>query len=114
MFTGCFHTGRKGSDGLLLLLNKNIPESYDVYFNGWDRTNNISLSGAGIHHPGGDYKKISTYGKILPSSITWLNSDSDDQGMTNAHWNIYSTKRPTDTASRKEVRQVHPYSIRIN
>lgn len=78
----------KGSDGLLLLLNKNIPESYDVYFNGWDRTNSVSLSGAGIHHPGGDYKKISTYGKILPSNATWLNSDSNEEGMTNAHWNI--------------------------
>lgn len=84
----------KGSDGLLLLLNRSIPESYDVYFNGWDRTNNISLSGVGIHHPGGDYKKISTYGNHLPSSATWQNSDSNEKGTTNAHWNIIFDETP--------------------
>ena len=84
----------KGSDGLLLLLNKNIPESYDVYFNGWDRTNSMSLSGVGIHHPGGDYKKISTYGNHLPSSATWKNSDSDETGTANAHWNIIFDETP--------------------
>ncbi|WP_279135817.1 T9SS type A sorting domain-containing protein [Parabacteroides johnsonii] len=77
-----------GSDGLLLLLNENIPDYFDVYFNGWDRTNSISLSGVGIHHPGGDVKKISTYGNHLPSSATWLNSDSNKEGAQNAHWNI--------------------------
>lgn len=77
-----------GSDGLLLLLNENIPENYDVYFNGWDRTNSISLSGVGIHHPGGDFKKISTYGNHLPSSTSWTNSDSNKEGAINAHWNI--------------------------
>lgn len=84
----------KGSDGLLLLLNKNIPESYDVYFNGWDRTNNMSLSGVGIHHPGGDLKKISTYGNHLPSSVTWRNSNSNKTGATNAHWNIIFDETP--------------------
>lgn len=50
-----------GSDFYLLLLNDNIPASYETYFSGWDRTGDISLSGVGIHHPAGDVKKISTY-----------------------------------------------------
>ena len=27
-----------GSDGLLLLLNDEIPDDYNVFFNGWDRS----------------------------------------------------------------------------
>lgn len=46
-----------GSDGLLLLLNDEIPDDYNVFFNGWDRSNMLSLSGVGIHHPSGDYMK---------------------------------------------------------
>ena len=37
-----------GSDGLLLLLNDEIPDDYNVFFNGWDRSNMLSLSGVGI------------------------------------------------------------------
>ena len=30
----------------------------DVYFSGWDRTNNIPSNTTGIHHPKCDYMKI--------------------------------------------------------
>ncbi|MDR2042266.1 MAG: protease, partial [Tannerella sp.] len=43
------------SDGLLLLLNTDIPEAYDVYYNGWDRRDKPALSGVSIHSPAGDY-----------------------------------------------------------
>ena len=66
---------QNGSDGLLLLLNDEIPDDYNVFFNGWDRSNMLSLSGVGIHHPSGDYMKISTYGNYPTESITWRNSD---------------------------------------
>ncbi|MFD1160859.1 trypsin-like peptidase domain-containing protein [Hwangdonia seohaensis] len=49
------------SDFSLLELSTGIPNSYDVYYAGWDRRNVISNSGVGIHHPMGDVKKISTY-----------------------------------------------------
>ncbi len=49
-----------GSDFLLLLMNNEVPDSYTPYYAGWDRTSAVSPSlGCGIHHPGGDYKKIS-------------------------------------------------------
>lgn len=48
------------SDGLLLLLNKKIPDAYRVYYNGWDRSAKVPEGGAvGMHHPAGDAKKIS-------------------------------------------------------
>lgn len=73
-----------GSDGLLVLLNQVIPDDYDVFYNGWDRTNTISLSGVGIHHPSGDYKKISTYGNYLTLSATWENAQQT--GARSAYW----------------------------
>ena len=80
---------QNGSDGLLLLLNENIPDNYDVFFNGWDRTGTPSPSGVGIHHPSGDYKKISTYGKYPVESVTWSNADTKQTGARNAHWNTH-------------------------
>jgi len=57
-----------GSDGALLRLNQNIPASYNVYYNGWDRQNIAATSGVSIHHPDGDRKKISTYTTSLVSA----------------------------------------------
>ncbi|MBU2651801.1 MAG: T9SS type A sorting domain-containing protein [Bacteroidetes bacterium] len=57
-----------GSDFKLLLLGDDLPESYNPYFNGWNRNNSSSESGVGIHHPKGDIKKISTYTEPLISS----------------------------------------------
>lgn len=50
-----------GSDFFLVLLNQNIPGSWDVFFNGWSREETPPSPGTGIHHPQGDIKKISTY-----------------------------------------------------
>ncbi|MCD7915194.1 MAG: hypothetical protein LUG96_08025 [Tannerellaceae bacterium] len=46
-----------GSDGLLILLNDTIPDSFEVYFNGWDRRDIAPETGVNIHHPQGDIKK---------------------------------------------------------
>lgn len=88
----------KGSDGLLLLLNAYIPDDYDVFFNGWDRSNQPSSSGVGIHHPSGDYKKISTYGNYPAESATWNNSDNNQTGARNAHWNVIFDETPNGHA----------------
>lgn len=47
-----------GSDFGLLELNNDPPQSYDVYFNGWDRSGNVPTNQTCIHHPAGDLKKI--------------------------------------------------------
>ena len=94
--TGCrllANTGTDGgSDGMLLLLNNMIPEDYDVYYNGWDRRDIAASSGVGIHHPKGDYKKISTYDKKA-RVYTFLSNEFT--GEMNASWNV-TFKRTTN------------------
>ncbi|MDD5507418.1 MAG: PKD domain-containing protein [Bacteroidales bacterium] len=68
-----------GSDFALYLLNQDPPESHAPFWNGWNRTNTPSQSGACIHHPNGDIKKISTYTTTLQSG-EW-----NDNGVP-SHW----------------------------
>ena len=75
-----------GSDGLLLKLNQAVPTTYDVYYNGWDRSSNTPQSGVNIHHPAGDYKKISTYNNPA-SEATWYGEDGVE-GSEDSHWNV--------------------------
>ena len=88
--TGCtllVKTGLNGgTEGLLLLLNDTIPENYDVYYNGWDRSGDIASSGVCIHHPQGDYKKISTFGD--PIRTTTFEATGFFTCMSNAHWTV--------------------------
>lgn len=88
--TGCTKVAstpmHRGSDGLLLLLDQDIPIEYDVFYNGWDRRNTAPESGVGIHHPKGDYKKISTY-TAKGQQSTW-HSESSIVGARNAHWMV--------------------------
>lgn len=74
-----------GSDGLLLKLSRDIPEDYNPYFNGWDKSNTSAQNGVSIHHPNGDYKKISTYTTPAQNGTFY---DGTDRGKTNAFWNI--------------------------
>ncbi len=62
-----------GSDFYLVEFNNSIPNFYNVFYNGWNRTdsNEDAQSGVGIHHPAGDIKKISTYSTPLVSSTFW-------------------------------------------
>ena len=87
--TGCqllVNTGMGGgSDGMLLLLSKMIPEDYDVFYNGWDHRGAVASSGVCIHHPSGDYKKISTYDE--PTKEYTFES-SEFTGDKYAHWNV--------------------------
>jgi len=66
-----------GSDFCLVQINSAI--TYDVYYNGWDRTNTASSSGVGIHHPSADIMKISTYTTALTSY---------NAGGTGTHWRV--------------------------
>ena len=80
MFKAHGLTEDAGSDFFLVKLSESIPDSLNVYFNGWNRTEAISNTGTGIHHPGGDVKKISTYNFPLstgywtgnPNPCFWL------------------------------------------
>lgn len=71
-----------GSDFYLVELNAQPPSSYNVYYAGWDRTNNGSATGVGIHHPAGSAKKISTYTQALAGATY-------NGGASNAHWRVF-------------------------
>lgn len=73
-------SGYDGSDFELVKLNTTPPSSYNVYYNGWNRTNVPADSGVGLHHPAGDIKKVSTYLDPMVSSLWWNGSPS--------HWRL--------------------------
>jgi PKD repeat protein len=75
-----------GSDFCLVLLSTTPPQSYNPYYNGWDRTNTAATSGVGIHHPAGDVKKISTYSASATTGT--FNGGTGLTCQTNAHWNV--------------------------
>lgn len=80
-----------GSDFLLLELNTDQAElaTYNVYYNGWDRSTSPSPSGVGIHHPAGDIKKISTYTAALVAGTF-------NTCPPNAHWKAQWVSTVTD------------------
>lgn len=73
-----------GSDMLLVKLKQIIPNTYNVYMNGWDRNNAVTGPGVGIHHPNGSIKKISTYNSATTSTYTG--------GLANAFWRVVWTQ----------------------
>ncbi len=76
-----------GSDFCLLKLNNSIPDSYTPYYAGWDR-NDVANVGTGvcIHHPGGDFKKISFARVITRASLPFYRVywylGSNNKGVT--------------------------------
>lgn len=72
------------SDFKLLLLNTEVPEDFNPYFNGWDNRNIASTSGVSIHHPDGDIKKISTYNNTLLST----SYDDTNENIEGKYWQV--------------------------
>lgn len=71
--------GNSGSDFLLTELEDEIPEAWNPFYAGWDASGQSSSFGVCIHHPAGDWKKISTYDDPLQS--VWI-------GAPNSHWEV--------------------------
>lgn len=80
---------RAETDFMLLKIDP-IPLNYDVYFNGWNRDNNLTTIPANsvyIHHPVGDIKKISVDTQacvIYPSTLAW--GGVFGTSPANSHW----------------------------
>ena len=74
-----------GSDFRLLKLHTTPPAHWRPYWNGWDRSDQGSFEGVGIHHPRGDVKKISTYFTNLESASPNV---SGQQMATNSTWMV--------------------------
>ncbi len=74
----------EGSDFKLLLLQNDVPSTYNPYFNGWSNLDEASPSGVTIHHPEGDIKKISTYNTSTVSTIY----EGDIEDLSGSFWKV--------------------------
>ena len=70
--------GDNGSDFLLLELEENPLQSWNIYYSGWDARAITPDNAVGIHHPAGDVKKISTTDNIV----------SGGWGINGTHWQV--------------------------
>lgn len=81
------------SDFALLKLSSPPPLSYNPYYVGWNKQNNPASTSVCIHHPSGDYKKISLCNTVLTSS-------NYEDYPKNTHWKVNSwTKGSTEGGS---------------
>ncbi|MBG39412.1 MAG: hypothetical protein CL857_05745 [Cryomorphaceae bacterium] len=88
--------GNSGSDFLLVKLGNNNNEtsvvntlkssSFSGYWNGWKAASSSTQGGAGIHHPAGDIKKISTFNGTTQSTAWGSASGS--------HWRLSWSSNP--------------------
>ena len=88
-----------GSDGLLLLLNTNVPDTWKPYYNGWDVSGAIPTSGVVIHHPNGDVKKITTYSKKSTISGNIVFEHSKGSTAANSAWRVTYSSSITEGGS---------------
>ncbi len=91
----------KRSDGLLLRIKDMIPESYRVYYSGWDHSSTLPNKLVGLHHPGGDAMKISYYKPVSNAPVTtstWSSRGDKNEtikGGENDHFYFRFTKGDT-------------------
>ncbi|MCH8557292.1 MAG: choice-of-anchor J domain-containing protein [Balneolia bacterium] len=73
------------SDFWLMELNDDIPAEYDLFFSGWNRTEEPEIPGYifGVHHPSGDIKKFSyLFDGVTASSYLGATGSGD------THWRV--------------------------
>lgn len=81
-------TGSPESDYALFEIQEPIPSEYNVYLAGWTTQETPISPLVGIHHPKGDFKKLSIYnGQLLPTC--WSECPVKD------HWKIERWTRGT-------------------
>lgn len=73
-----------GSDFKLLKLLQDVPKTYNPYYNGWSRDEDGAESGASIHHPDGDIKKISSF-TVPTASAHYGHGNNAPDGM---YWRV--------------------------
>lgn len=101
-----------GSDFLLLKVTGTINPAFNVYYNGWDRTNgNTGLVGSCIHHPGGDIKKISIPQRVSYMQrantpmwdVQWITNPATNKGVTETG----SSGSPLFNSSKRIIGQLY-------
>jgi len=72
------------SDLAVVEVDDVIPDSYQLYFAGWDRSGSAPDDAVSVHHPSGDAKRIS-FDRDPVSRTPYAESSSDPDGT---HWLI--------------------------
>ncbi len=87
------------SDFALLRLDGSVT-GFNVYFAGWDASGTVPASGAAIHHPLGDDKKISFYsgGATRQNNIQIGRDDDPDKFIVDA-WKVSWNRGTTQAGS---------------
>jgi len=80
------------SDFGLLELLEQPPDSYNVYFLGWDATDVAGDSVCAIHHPAGDIKKISFEYDLIATSNYLGTAGSGDSHWRVEDWDMGTTE----------------------
>lgn len=80
------------SDFTLLRLNQRPASNFQVYYAGWDARGLTPSSGASVHHPGGDEKRISLFNQAAPR-----NANVDGQPVQS--WRVFWNQGVTEPGS---------------
>ncbi|WP_028006805.1 trypsin-like serine peptidase [Solimonas flava] len=93
--------GSTVTDYSLFELNSVPPTSYDVYYAGWEVSGTAPTSGAVIHHPSGDDKKISLYTQAATaqSNICIGTASNCSDGFRVDSWEVYWATGTTEGGS---------------
>ncbi len=78
---GTLKARKTDSDFCLVQMSSTPPPAYSVYYAGWNKKDTAASSGACVHHPSGDIKKISY-------SVTPFTSDTWSGTPANSHWKV--------------------------
>ena len=79
------------SDVALLEMDYSPASSFNAYYAGWSKSTSTPQISAGIHHPGGDPKKINYDNNQYASSDGWYSS--------NTHWRLSWAEGGTEGGS---------------
>ncbi len=85
------------TDMRLLQINNAIPSSYNIYFNGWDRSGVQPTTEIAIHHPAGDNKKISIDNN--PATTSSAAGFSGPPRLVNGFWRVFWDQGMTEGGS---------------
>lgn len=114
---GCSRVaGRQENDMLLLEAQTVIPETFDLYYAGWDRREAVPGSARNFHHPVGDIMKVATIDggiTIFGGSIQWNNEVTTppnhhfDMTYTSGTFELGSSGSPLFNSNGLVVGQLH-------
>lgn len=86
------------SDVLLLNIDSSLPESWNLYWAGWDRSGSVPSFTVGIHHPSGDIMKVCRDNDAPEYFERLFNGDPDTKlwriigGGSNQGWDLGVTE----------------------